>query len=64
MKRRVYMPDLADFINNNEADNSETQLTDAFKARILQQFLHRFRLEFDTEMDFREVIQEEINKPL
>ena len=53
-KRPLYTPDLQEFILCTDND---TMLTDACKCRILSQFLRRFRLEFDTDLEFHETIQ-------
>lgn len=45
-------------------DSNETIYTDAFKARVLCQFLKRFREEFTTELEFRETIEQVLNETL
>jgi len=51
--------DLADFILSEDKD---FLLTDACKARILDQFLIRFRMEFETELEFSETLNSTIDK--
>lgn len=57
-KRDTICPDLNEFVQSH--DNSK--LTDAFKYRILTQFLDRFRYEFETDLEFEETLKSVIEK--
>jgi hypothetical protein len=57
--RTLYTPDLSDFVFDHE---KKSILTDNCKTRILYQFLIRFRQEFDTELEFQEMLETVIQK--
>jgi hypothetical protein len=56
-KRVLICQDLEEFILSND----NCMLTDACKIRILNQFLNRFRMEFDTDLEFEETLESVID---